>query len=234
MDAARAALALADASSSMTRTHDTTGALIDLLTHCEAGLDVDASGILLGVHDGALELLVTSSHAAAELEMYQLNDGEGPCLEAHATGESVDEHSKETLVHRWPQFGQAMIDAGFESVHALPLRINTSSVGAIGLFRRSGRPRFTTTEGTVARAFADIASMLLIQHGDVSPEELAQRVQEALGERVVIEQAKGVLADRHGLSMPDAYERLVHDAHDEGESLTGWAGRVVRDSQTPR
>lgn len=229
MEPARAAQALASASASLTRPHDVAGALVGLLANCREGLNVDAAGIL--VHTGQhMELLAASSHGAAELEMHQLHAEEGPCFDAFSASASIQEHTPAALLERWPDFASTMVAAGFASVHATPLVWHGTAFGAIGLFRRSDEP-FTTDEDRVARAFADIATMLVVQLGKVDAEQVSQRVREALDARIQVEQAKGVLADAQDLSMADAYEALVRGAQEAGTTLTGWAADVLERTQ---
>lgn len=213
----------------MTRQHDVAGALAALLDRCAAGLGVDASGILVESF-GQLELLASSSHEASELETLQLHADEGPCIEAHATGRSVQAHSAGELAARWPKFAATMLGSGFASVHAAPLVFQGSAFGAMGLFRHADAP-FTNDEDQVARAFADIATMLVLFTGDIPADQLATRLKEALNGRVVLEQAKGVLADGHDVSMADAYEQLVQGARDNHQGLTAWAQQVVASAQ---
>jgi hypothetical protein len=230
MDIARATQALAVASSSLTTVHDVMGSLSALLESCKAGLAVDVGGVLVAAPSGSLELLVASSHQAAELEVHQLHVDDGPCLEAFATRATVQEHSPEGLRERWPSFAPTMLDAGLMSVHAAPLMWHGSALGAMGLFRRSDQP-FCPDEDAVARAFADIATLLVLNVGDVDASRLADRLAEALDSRIVVEQAKGVLAEQYQIDMAEAYERLVRDAIDHGGPLSSWAADVVAGAQ---
>jgi transcriptional regulator with GAF, ATPase, and Fis domain len=229
MEAGRAAQALALASASLTRPHDVAGSLAALMNNCKQGLAVDAVGILVESADG-LELLASSSHAASELEMHQLHIDQGPCIEAFKTAESTEEHSSQALLDRWPEFARTMLSSGFESVHATPLVWHGKALGAMGVFRRASA-EFTSDEKVVARAFADIATMLVVQLDDAHPDQLSQRVKDALESRVLIELAKGVLADAHELSMADAYELLMRGALDASQPLTDWATSVVEGAQ---
>lgn len=230
MDIVRATQALADASSSLTKVHDVMGSLSALLESCKAGLGVDVGGVLVAAPSGSLELLVASSHQAAELEVHQLHVDDGPCLEAFTTLSTVQEHSPEALRARWPSFGPTMLDAGLLSVHAAPLMWHGGALGAMGLFRRSDQP-FSPDEDAVARAFADIAALLVLDVGDIDAARMADRLGEALDSRIVVEQAKGVLAEQHGIDMAEAYEHLVRDAIDHGRLLTSWAADVVAGAQ---
>ncbi|MET0467799.1 MAG: GAF and ANTAR domain-containing protein [Aeromicrobium sp.] len=228
----RATQALAEASSSLTKAYDAAGGLAALLDSCRRGLDVDAGGILVEV-GGRLELLASSSHQVSELETHQLDVDEGPCVESFQTGDSVQDHAADALLDRWPRFGGTMVAAGFASVLASPLEIQGRIFGAMGLFRRADA-EFTSEEELVARAFADIAAILTLQLGQIPEEQAAHRLQEALDARVLLEQAKGVLAGAHGLTMADAYELLVQSAKDRHEPLTAWAVQVIASAQTPR
>lgn len=236
MQAARAAQALAQAlaqaSSSLTRPHDVAGALTDLMANCRLGLDVDAVGILVE-SSGRLELLASSSHDASELEVHQLHTDEGPCIDAHQDGETIQLHTADKLLQRWPTFAPTMIDAGFGSVHATPLTWQGQIFGAMGLFRRSD-DEFGPDEDAVARAFADIATVLVVHLEDVDSQQVERRISEALASRIVVEQAKGVLADQRGLSMAQAFDELVEGARERQLPLTGWAAQVIESAQQPR
>jgi len=232
METERVARALAEASSAMRGSPDIAGALTGLLASCQAGLHVDAGGILLA-SGGRLELMVASSHLASELEIHQLHADEGPCIEAYETSAPVQASSAEVLRERWPRFGETMVTAGFESVHAAPLGMQGQTFGAIGLFRRQDS-EFTSEEEVISQAFADIASMLVVHLAEITPEQVSDRVQGALAARVLVEQAKGVLADTHGLSMADAYDLLIQSAHDRHKPLTAWASEVIHDARNAR
>jgi hypothetical protein len=230
MEPAHAAAALAHASASMTKQHDVIGSVVALLEELRFGLGVDAAGIFLGL-DGHLELLASSSHRAEELEVHQLHEHEGPCFDAHVGGVPVQASTSDGLAERWPRFGPTMTRAGFHSVHAAPIAAGGTTIGAMGLLRREDAP-FSPDESLVAQAFADIASMLIVHLGTSTPEDVDARVQDALWDRIVIEQAKGVLADTHDVSMPEAYDVLVRAATEQDVSLTVWAEQVVRAAQS--
>jgi len=228
MEAARAADALAQASAALVDATDVAGFLATLLTSSTGVLHMDAGGIL--VEDGnRLDLLAASSHAAVELELHQSQFDEGPCVDAHVSGRGVSAHGSD-LVNRWPRFGQTMLDSGFSSAHASPLRWHGKPIGAIGWFGRTDtvlRP----DEETVAQAFADLATLLIVQTARVDLDTVRRRIQTVLTLRIVIEQAKGVLAWNHGIDMATAYELLVQRGADEGSTLTATARTVIDEAQ---
>lgn len=228
MEASRAADALARASAALVGETDIAGFLANLLDSSADVLSVDAGGILIEDDDG-LDLLAASSHTAVELELHQAQLDEGPCVEAHQSGRTVNAHGSDLAI-RWPQFGRTMLGTGFSSVLASPLRWHGAPLGAMGLFRRSDE-QFTSDEETVAQAFADLATLLIVQTEKVDLDTVKRRVQELLTERIVIEQAKGVLAEHHDVDMAEAYQLLLRRAAQDGGKLRAAAQEVVDEAQ---
>ncbi len=223
--------ALAKASAALVDEHDVSGFLAMLLDSVLAVLGASACGIL--VHDGqGLEVLAASSHEVAELELHQAHKHEGPCVEAHASGMPVEECGAAEMARRWEQIGPIITEIGYGMVHASPLRWHGNTVGAMGVFRADNAP-FTHEEAVVAQAFADIATLLILQTERIDLADSKQRVQEALATRVVIEQAKGVMAELEDVPMSSAYTLLVERALESGESLTFTANAVIKRAQQP-
>lgn len=228
METSRATHALAKASAALVSETDIAGFLATLLASSTDVLQIDAGGILVEDHD-RLDLLAASSHAAVELELHQSQLEEGPCVDAHVSGRPVRAHGPD-VVTRWPRFGPLMLDSGFSSVHASPLRWHGVALGAMGMFRHTDT-MFTPEEETVAQAFADLATLLIVQTDTIDLSVVRQRVQEVLAARIVIEQAKGVLAWNHGVEMAEAYRLLLRRVADEGATLTATARAVIDEAQ---
>jgi hypothetical protein len=226
MEAERTVLTLAHASDALVSDHDTAGALANLLESCQGVLASDASGILSGPPRGKLELLAASTHKASDLELHQAQIDEGPCVDARDGNESVAVVGEEALVDRWPSFGEAMVKAGYHAVHSAPLRWHANTLGAMALFRRDPVP-FSAEDDTVAQAFANIATLLIVHAEPVDLDRLGARVEAALSSRVVVEQAKGVLAHHGDVAMDEAYEVLRELAVSRGTTLTHVARAVL-------
>jgi transcriptional regulator with GAF, ATPase, and Fis domain len=229
MDPSIAAHALARASATLTNGRDVAGTLAALLSGCSAALDVDAAGILVENSSGGLELLSASSHEADELEVQQAQLDEGPCVDAHAAGKAVSVSGRRELLETWPTFGSALLHAGFASVHASPLRWHRSTFGALGLFRRSSES-FTAEDDIFAQAFGDIAASLIISTDELTAGQLTARLNSALEARIVVEQAKGVLAEQRGVDMGEAYDLLLRSSHDGSVPLAEWSARIIREA----
>jgi GAF domain-containing protein len=209
--------------------------VIELLTmmsdRCIELLDASASGILLVDPHGVLQVVAASSEEATLLELFQLQHEEGPCLDAFRTGEVVV-HANLPEDNPWPGFAHAAIHAGFLSVHAFPMRLRDSVLGTLNLFMSEPRP-LSDADVTVAQAFAHAATIAILHDKAVNNlSQLAAQLQGALSSRVVIEQAKGTLAERAGIGMDEAFERLRSYAREHHRKLTSVALAVVAHSLT--
>ncbi len=223
--------ALARAVSALVREHDVTDVLQRLLADAIEALGARAGGLLLVSNGEGLELLAATSHAATELELLQVQERSGPCFEAVTGGEVVQVTGREALVERWPEVGRAIVEAGYESVTAYPLRWRDEVLGAMNIFHAAQAPTPQETD-LLGPAFADVATLVIVTPVELSSKTLQRRAREALTGRTVIEQAKGVIAFREGVDVAVAYERLVATARDRGVSLSDMA-RVVLASTAP-
>ena len=206
--------------------HDVTGALATLLSGAVETVPADAAGILVKDETGRVELLAATSHQVADLEMYQAQVEQGPCIDALETDDAVDVEGAAVLLRRWPVTGPAIVDSGYASVHAAPLRWRGVCYGALNVFRCDEVP--VPDAGAACRALADAATLLLVTSGHVDRDHLSRSLAQALEARSAVEQAKGALAHVRGLDMAQAFDALADIAAAEGLSL-GQASRVVMD-----
>lgn len=168
---------------------------------------VGAAGVMLMDHDRRLRVLAASSEEVELLELFQIQAAEGPCLDAHRTGEPTHADTADELRTRWPRFGERVAPQ-FESVYALPMRLRGESLGALNLYGRS--PGALDADAMpLGQALADVATISLLQHRAVSDANaLSSQLQHALNSRIVIEQAKGKYAERNGVSVVTAFDAL--------------------------
>lgn len=224
---------------SLVRDYDTADVLADLLDDAQMVLNAAAVGLLIRTEGGGLEVLTATSHHAAELELYQAQQHEGPSVDAIDAVAPVHVTSTAAITRRWPTAGPAIVDAGYVSVHAFPLRWHDVPMGALNVFYRAdqGCP-FSDQYGgqcsPVGQAFADIAALVLVQPQKMDAVQLRDRTAQALTGRTVVEQAKGVIAFQQGLPIDTAYTTLRNRAASDGVSLTAAAeGVVTRATQGP-
>jgi GAF domain-containing protein len=205
--------------------------VIDLLhvlaARCVDLLGVDAAGVMLADNRGQLHTAAASSEQARLLELFELQNDEGPCLDSFRTGRQVSYVDDGRTPAPWPLFSSRAQAEGFSSVHALPLRLRRQIIGALNLFARRAE-QLPAEDIRVAQAFADIATIAILQERLVKEREvLAAQLQTALDSRVVIEQAKGVLAERLGFDMDTAFSTLRDAARRANRRLSDVARDVV-------
>jgi GAF domain/ANTAR domain len=190
-------------------------------------LDVAATGILLADPRDVLHLVAASSEATRTLEMYQLQCHQGPCLDCYHTGAPVIAADLRAEAARWPQFVAAATDAGFGSVHAVPMRLRDNVLGTMGLFgTRVGA--LGEDDLSLGQALAYVAAVAIVQDKTAADKEAVnEQLQTALNSRVVLEQAKGVLAQGGNLEMDRSFAVLRRYARDHNLRLTDVASAVA-------
>jgi len=197
-----------------------------LTERCVQLLGVSAAGLLLTDGQDTLQLVAASSERTRLLELFQLQTDQGPCVDCFRTGQPVSVADVPSA-GRWPRFTAAAAEVGFAAVHALPMRLRDQVIGALNLFDTNpgaldeGRLR-------VGQALADVATIGLLQerairHRDV----LTEQLQNALNSRILIEQAKGVLAERLHVDMANAFVVLRGGARNQNRRLTELAQAIV-------
>jgi GAF domain-containing protein/ANTAR domain-containing protein len=207
---------------------DVVDLLTDLTERCAVLLDVSAAGLLLADPLKRLRLLAATSDPARALELFQLQADEGPCVECFTTGDPVSVADLRVAVRRWPQFVPAALDAGFSSVHAVPMRAAGSVLGALGLF--GSRPgELSESDLLVGQTLAHVACVAILQDSPHTPDTVLPRLRSALSSRVVVEQAKGFLREALDVSVEDAFGLLRTYAHANGAHLTDVARQLLTD-----
>ena len=197
--------------------------VVDLLTmlvdRCVEVLDVSAGGLMIVAPEGGLHLAASSGEATRIVELFELQSQEGPCLDCFRTGEAVLNEDLTTADDRWPSFAPVALGAGFRSVHALPMRLRGLVLGALNLFRTDQGP-FQPSDVLAAQALADIATIAILQHSaTLEAQVVNQQLSTALNSRIVIEQAKGMLAERAGIGMDQAFSQLRSYARNHNQRL---------------
>jgi len=203
-----------------------------LTERCADLLEVDAAGILLTDQQDRLQLVAASTLRVEQLELFQLQSEQGPCLDCFTTGQPVSCADLTAQPQRWPIFAAAAAGEGFAAVHALPMRLRDRVIGALNLF--SGTPHGLSPDATeLCRAFADVATIgILSERAAREQNLLSQQLQNALNTRIIIEQAKGFLAERRGLSLDQAFVTLRGYARDKDRKLTEVALALVNDDDS--
>ena len=204
-----------------------------LVRACVEVLGVTAAGIMLADHRQSLRVFASSNEETRFLELFELQNNDGPCLEAFQTGKPVEGTDLSLLTARWPHFAPAAMSVGFNTAYAVPMRLRGTTIGALNLFQAEIE-KFSTRKVNVARVLADMASIGIVNHGSLRQQEvLAQELQGALNSRVIIEQAKGVIAERQGISLPEAFEYLRTTARSSQRPIAEVALEAVSGQGAP-
>lgn len=204
---------------------------LTFLSHRSVELvDAGAAGIVLADTRGDLRYMASSGEDAKVLELFELQTDEGPCLDCFRRGEPVIRDDLDAPDVPWPRFAQAAAQVGFRSVHAFPMRLRHDVLGSLNLFGARSLP---ASDLLVAQALADVATISIIQNKSLrDSQQLAEHLGLALNSRVLIEQAKGVLAERCQIDMQEAFTRLRRHSRDHGRRLSDVAAAIIDGSLT--
>jgi GAF domain-containing protein len=203
--------------------------LESLTRHTAEVSDTASAGLLLTDPHGQLQYMASSSTSVKLLELFQLQYQEGPCLDCFRTGTAVVNSNLHQAGERWPLFAPRAVEAGFQSVHAFPLRHRQKVIGALNLFSTDVGD-LKPTDVRIIQCLADIATIGLLQERTIrSAEILTEQLQSALNSRITIEQAKGVLARTHGVGVDAAFDLMRGYARNNNLRLSDVARAVVTD-----
>lgn len=203
----------------------------ELAETCVTLLPVSAAGVLLRDVSGDLQVIGASSPSAHILDLFQVQNDEGPCLECLETGEQVFDISIGST-GRWPRFSDLALQHRFTSVYAFPLRSRRVTVGALNLFATSP---LEADRLVVAQALADAATLSLLQIDPKTDNTIViQRIQRAIEDRNTLDQARGMISQRFEIDPEEASRRLMEVARDLQMTVTSVARAVVhRDGDSP-
>lgn len=198
-----------------------------LTEHAAAVSGAQAVGLVLTDHQGRVRFMAANNESGKMLELFQIQASEGPCLDCVLTKAPVVNADLAHAGERWPTFAPRAIAAGFQSVHAFPMRLRDQVIGALNLFG-SADARFEPDDVRVVQALADVATIAILQERSVArAEALAEQLQGALNSRIAIEQAKGALARANGISTTEAFELLRTQARSSRQRLSDVAQAVL-------
>lgn len=201
--------------------------LHNLADHTVAVSGGSSVGILLADQNDQLQYMAASSEAAKHLELFQLQYSQGPCLDCFRSGKPVVVGDLAEARERWPDFAPRAAAAGVRSVHAFPLRLRDRVIGALNVFGGDPWP-LDPDDIKVVQALADVATIAIIQERAIAEAELlTEQLQGALNTRIVIEQAKGIIARTHGVSVDAAFDLLRSHARGTQQRLAALAHDVV-------
>ena len=225
----RLAQAFVELADTLVAGYDLMEFLQTLADRCVELLEVDAAGLLLADSRGSLRLVAASTEQARVVELFQIQNDEGPCLDCYRGGQPViiSDIRADGAAARWPQFAAAAREMGFAGVHAIPMRLRDQVIGTLNLFR-TAPDGLTPAVVVAATALVDVATIGILQERALRQQEVvAGQLQVALNSRVIIEQAKGILAERLRVTPDQAFLILRDYSRSNNRPLTQLAGDVI-------
>jgi GAF domain-containing protein len=223
----RLALVFVELADTLVAQFDVIDFLQTLTERCVELLGADAAGLMLADQRGHLRVVASSAESARQVEIFELQHSEGPCLDCFHSGQQIVNLDEGQMRDRWPSFAAEAVELGFRSAHALPMRLRDDVIGAINLFTRTNR-RLSDDDIAVGQGMADVATIGLLQERVGREKDvLAEQLQLALNSRILIEQAKGVLAERSRITPTEAFVVMRSYARRQNRTLTSVAAAVV-------
>ena len=201
---------------------------MDLLVHSAVRFTaaVDA-GIVLADADAVLHMIASTSERTSDVEEIQLETQQGPCWDSYRSGQTVEVLNLRAARERWPQFVLFAEQRGFRAGYAVPVTLRGQHLGALNLFLDRSAA-FTDSDVAVAQALAQAATIGIVQRRALKQRaDRFVQLQNALDSRVLLEQAKGALAYRRGVSIDEAFKLLREHARRTGARLRDVADEVV-------
>lgn len=202
--------------------------LTELTERCAELLNAGTAGFLLADPLGQLRLLAATSTQTRELELFQLQVDEGPCVDCYTSGQPVSVADLRTESRRWPQFVPAALEAGIVSVHAVPMRAAGIVLGSLGLFGNHAS-RLSESDLLVSQTLAHVACVAILQEHPPTAATVIPQLRSALTNRIVVEQAKGFLRERLDITVDEAFSLLRRYARSHSEHLTDVARQLMSD-----
>ncbi|TFC79127.1 ANTAR domain-containing protein [Cryobacterium sp. TMS1-20-1] len=207
--------------------YDVLDVLHTLVEECVELLDASAAGLLLADPSGELQVVASTSEESYLVEVLQQQAGAGPCVDCYLTGKVVTMGDIAASGDTYPVFKAAALSQGFRSVHAIPMRVRNRAIGALNLFRTETGD-VTPEDAAIGQAMADVATISILQERTVREDAVVnEQLQRALNSRIVIEQAKGVIAQLSTVDMDEAFKRLRADARARNHTMRESAENVI-------
>ncbi len=224
---------LVDLADTLVDDFDVVELLVLLVERSIALLDAAAAGLVLTDEQGRLRLMASTSEVVEVVELFEVQYDQGPCFDCWRTGEPVVATDLSQAGGRWPAFVPVALGAGFRAGHAFPVRLRRRVLGALNLLRTEPGA-LSPADAAAGRALADVAAISLCQVRAIQDAQLVtDQLQHALQSRIAIEQAKGMLAERAGIAMGEAFSRLRGYARSAQRPLVAVAGDVVSGALGP-
>ncbi len=218
---------LSEFAATLVREFTISDVLHDLAERATAVVGADSAGV--SVQDsGYLRFATAVDERSSNLERVQECEQTGPCVDAWRSGKAVVAVGLGDTTCGWGAYGHAAREAGIAAVVGIPMRLGDERIGALNIYSNARRD-WSEEDLDAARVLADVATSYVINASKLNQQRrINEQLQEALDSRVIIEQAKGILAAERGISVDEAFEFLRRHARSHGAPLRAVADAVVK------
>jgi GAF domain-containing protein len=219
---------------SLTEHHDVVDLLHTLVSECTQIVGATAGGLMIADAQGRLQLVASTDESAELVEVMQLAAGAGPCVDCYHRGAAVSVRDIDASGSQWPSFRTAAMAQGFHSVHATPMKLRGQVIGTMNLFQHE-TGALNDPDVAVVQALADVATIgVLQQRVSADSQVVAEQLQRALDSRVLIEQAKGALAEALHMTMEQSFTALRGYARNRNLTLHEVASQITTRRISPQ
>ncbi|MBF4463024.1 MULTISPECIES: GAF and ANTAR domain-containing protein [unclassified Rathayibacter] len=195
--------------------------------------DAVSAGLVLADPSGALEVLASTDEDARLIELLQLDRGSGPCIRCYETGAPVVVPDTRRVDDSWAEFRELSIELDIRSAHCVPMRSRGTTIGSLNLFQ-AATGALDGDDIALVQAFADVATVGILHQRALRESVVTQeQLQHALDSRILIEQAKGILAYAHHITVERAFEVLRSRSRSTSTPITTLAQEIIRDYRRP-
>jgi GAF domain-containing protein len=218
--------ALAQYARTVMHDYDIGNLLYQLTDHAVSVLRASGAGVSLGTFDGRLQFVTATDERVVRLEEQQMQSAEGPCHDAYRSGDQVLVADLNQASY-WPTYAPLAVKVGCQAVAGLPMRIAERRIGALNIYEEGPR-EWTADDVEAAQLLADVATGYIVNAQELQKSrQLAEQLQHALDSRIVIEQAKGILAERRQIDPEAAFDILRGYARSHNRVLHDVAAQVI-------
>lgn len=205
--------------------------LHDLSVSCARLLDADAAGV--SIADGRrLQFVVATSEDMATVERFQADHRQGPCFDAYLTGQHVSTPDLRATARRWPRWTRQALALGFAAADAFPLRLGEQTVGALDVYATQTRT-LSPDDVALGAAFAHMAAIGLVHEQAIAEHRNVQaQLQHALDNRISIEQAKGIVAERLQIPVSQAFDLIRRFSRSHNVKVVKTSRQIVNGELT--
>jgi GAF domain-containing protein len=218
---------LSDFAHTLAGRFDVSEVLYRLAENVVSILGVAGAGVSVVDDEGRLRPVTWINELTAQLERVEEANQQGPCVDSFLQGVVIRVPRLSEETGHWPEWCAEAKRHGVEAVLGVPLRAGETVIGAMNVYSIEAR-QWRDDDVQVAQVLTDMAAGYVANASDLEQSRrVTEQLTEALESRIIIEQAKGMLASEYRISVDEAFKVLRSHSRRHGASLRALADAVV-------